>query len=227
MIYLVDAQNVSEPLSINITVKGEEPAWDVDPSLYQYSMSVFGQLRINGVFSMDENDILAAFSGNTCVGTAKVTYNAPTDMYYVLLTVYSNNRTDDQQLTFRMYDASTGVIYGATPSQTVTFSNNKVYGTPMNPVIFDGNELYFNNMELKQGWNWISFNLLNDDFKNINTALNGAKWLNGEQIKNLKYSATYSGSKNCWNVGGGLKELDNLQMPRHFTGWPAAALPES
>ena len=212
VIYLVDAQNVSEPLSLNITVKGEEPKWEVDPGQYEYNMSVFGQMRINGVFSMDENDILAAFSGNTCVGTAKTTYNAATDMYYVLLTIYGNDQNEAKVLTFRMYDASTGTIYSANPSQAITFTNSKVYGTPMDPVIFDCGSLYFSNINLKEGWNWISFNLQSEDLQDVNAALSGAEWIGGEQIKNLNYDATYSADSSTWNVGGGLHQLDNKQM---------------
>ncbi len=212
VIYLVDAQNVSEPLTINITVKGEEPKWGVDPGQYEYNMPVFGQMRINGVFSMDENDILAAFSGNTCVGTAKTTYNAATDMYYVLLTIYNNEQSDNKPFTFRIYDASTGTIYSANPSQTITFSNNKVYGTPMDPIIFDCGSLYYSNIELKKGWNWISFNLQSEELKDVNAALSGAEWLGGEQIKNLNSDATYSAENSTWNIGGGLASLDNKQM---------------
>ncbi len=208
VIYLVDAENVSEPLSLNVTVKGEEPTWEVNPGDFQYNMSIFGQMRVDGVFSMDENDILAAFDGKTCVGNSRTTYNEATDMFYVLLTVYGNSQNSTKPLTFRMYDASTGTIYSAVPSETITFINNKVYGTPMNPVLFDCGEMYFNNIELKKGWNWISFNLENKELNDINTALNGAEWLGGEQVKDLYHSATYSAKDSMWNVGGGLTGFD-------------------
>ena len=212
VIYLVDAQNVSEPLPLNITVKGETPDWSVTPADYQYSMSVFGLIRVDGVYSMDPNDRLAAFSGGECVGVAGVEYNEVTDMYYLLLTIYSNKQSSNAPLSFRMYDASTGIIYSAVPSEDIKFTNNKIYGTPMTPVLFDCGELLVNNMPLQKGWNWISFNLKNDEMSTISMGLINAEWSPGEQIKNQESSATYSEKIPGWNVGGCLESLDNKQM---------------
>ncbi|MBR0309282.1 MAG: T9SS type A sorting domain-containing protein [Paludibacteraceae bacterium] len=212
VIYLVDAQNVSEPLPLTIVVKGDVPDWNVNPEDYEYNMSVFGQMRVDGVYSMDENDILAAFDGIKCVGMAHTTYNAVTDMYYLLLTIHYNIDEGLRRLSFRMYDASTGTIYAATPSDTILFHSNKIYGTPMDPVIFDCGTEFINNIPLKEGWNWVSFNLKNSEMDHLAQALSYGSWSANEQIKTLTNSATYSDLKQSWNTGGGLDRLDNSQM---------------
>lgn len=182
VIYLRDENNVGEPLALNLTVVGDVPQWEVDPSAFQYSMSVFGQLRFNNIFSMDENDMLAAFEGTQCVGVAHSVYNEDVDMWYAMLTVYSN-RVVHQDLSFRMWDASTGITYQAVPEQEIRFTNNAIYGTPMDPLIFDGQTLVFQDLSLDEGWNWISFNLASDNLSDVNTALAGGAWSTGDQIK--------------------------------------------
>lgn len=212
VVYLVDAQNVSEPLSINVVVTGEEPTWTVDKNAYEYNSSVFGQMRFEGVFSMDEDDILAAFDGKECIGVAHTSYNAATDMYYVLLTIYSHAAKSTNPIMFRMYDASTGIIYQAEPSQPITFAAQQIVGTPMEPVIFDGGALMFANINLKKGWNWISFNLANEALNDINAALAEGNWSDGETVKNLHSFADYVEAKQMWVSGGRLTSFNNNEM---------------
>jgi hypothetical protein len=140
VIYLVNDENVAEPLTLNVIIVGEEPDWNVDPADFQYNMSIFGKMRFNNIFSADKDDILAVFdSEGNCIGRTKSIHNSDFDMWYALLTVYSNTVTASG-LEFRMYDASTGKTYQATPNNAAVYNfvNDEIYGTPAQPVIFDG-----------------------------------------------------------------------------------------
>ena len=197
VVYLTNEDNVNEPLYINLTVVGDKPQWDVNPSDYKYSMSVFGQMRFNNIFSDDENDILAAFNGAECVGVAQSQYNENVDMWYTMLTIYSN-AAQGKALTFRMWDASTGITYQATPSKEIVFRNNAIEGTPDRPIIFDGQSIVYQDIVLNEGWNWVSFNLATSDLADINQALSDGDWSNGDQIKTLNKFADYSENKAKW-----------------------------
>lgn len=185
VIYLTNESMGSEPLSIDLTVKGETPQWEVNPEDYRYSMSIFGKMRFNNIFSDDENDMLAVFQGNRCVGVAHSMYNRQLDMWYAMLTVFSNGVVASD-LTFRMWDASTGTVYQAQPSQPITFRNDYIYGTPSDPILFDGKTMIYQDIHLEKGWNWVSFNLDNPNMTDLDKALYTGKWKGGDQIKTLR-----------------------------------------
>ena len=73
-------------MSASRRLSGEKPEWAVNPADFKYNMSVFGKLSINKVYSTDEEDMLAAFSGGKCVGVCNNRYNKQNDMYYAMLT---------------------------------------------------------------------------------------------------------------------------------------------
>ena len=220
VIYLTNENNVSEPLELNLTVTGDMPEWSVDPGAYKYSMSVFGKMRFNNIFSDDENDIIAAFSGSECVGVANSVYNSDVDMWYAMLTVYGNV-VSGTALTFRMWDASTGITYEATPSEEITFRNNAIYGTPAEPVIFDGQTVIYQDIALGAGWNWISFNLVNDRMSDLDAALASGSWHSGDQIKVMMledgeikaHFADYSAVSKSWkNADFGLNNVNMFML---------------
>ncbi|GHT64641.1 hypothetical protein AGMMS50239_22700 [Bacteroidia bacterium] len=198
VIYLTNEANVSEALTLNLTVTGEKPDWTVNPANFKYNMSVFGKMRFNNIFSADKEDMLAAFSSSgECIGVAHGSYNKELDMWYALLTVYNNERNTDN-LEFRMWDASTGKTYKATPDTQIHFTNDAIYGTAKQPVIFDGKEIFYQNIALNSGWNWISFNLANNDLSDVNKTLSTGKWSGNDIAKVLETFDSYSTSQKKW-----------------------------
>lgn len=199
VIYMRNDNNVSEALPLNIKVNGEKPNWSVNPNDFKYSMSVYGKMRINNLFSADEEDMLAAFSNGKCVGVANNQYLKINDMWYTFLTVYNNeNKTDN--LEFRMWDASTGKMYMATPSEAISFESDVVKGSASNPVIFDGKELMVQNVPMKEGWNWISFNVATESLKSIRETLKHNTWTNDDLVKDEtnEVFASYLAKNNTW-----------------------------
>ena len=82
-------------------------------------MSVFGKMRFNTVFSTDKEDLLAA-SEWECMALL-ITVMIVTTISYILDRY--NNEKQSGDIEFRMWDASTGKTYLATPTpeRTITF----------------------------------------------------------------------------------------------------------
>src|SRR3546814_430083 len=148
VIYMLNDNDESEALPLTLTVKGEEPDWQVNPADFNYSMTVYGKLQIDHIFSSDENDMLAVFQGGTCVGVTRNSYSAGNDHWYALLTIYGNEPSGSE-LEFRIWDASTGKIYQASPSMELAFQSDAIAGTSRQPVIFRGEELIFQEIDIK------------------------------------------------------------------------------
>ena len=96
-IYATDNDNISVPLTLNVKVTGEEPDWAVNTGAYAETMNLIGSLKVLGVPSQDEDDIVGVFIGEECRGVA----NAPLELKFVandFLGVYKNpvvlNATD-------------------------------------------------------------------------------------------------------------------------------------
>ena len=196
VIYARGENNVTEPLPLSLKVNGEKPGWSVNPADYKYNMSVFGKMRFNTVFSTDKEDILAAFQDGKCIGVANNSYDRDHDMWYTFLTVYNNEKQADN-IEFRMWDASTGKIYLATPTpeRTITFINDGVVGTAKEPIVFDGKEIFFQNISLVEGWNWISFNLANSNLSDVSATLMNGNWTKSDIVKSRDFFDSYSSTK--------------------------------
>ncbi len=207
VVYMTSDNNVPEALEINLNVKGQKPDWTVNPADYQYNMSVYGKMRFSNIFSADKEDMLAAFIDGKSVGVTTSTYDKNLDMWYALLTIYNNEKRSDN-LEFRMYDASTGKIYSATPDRNIGFVNDAIVGSPGEPVIFDGIQLLFQDISLTQGWNWISFNLFSESLNDVNKTLKNGNWTAQDIIKSSDHFDSYSMINKNWagdlSLNGGL-----------------------
>lgn len=208
-LYLRGDNNVVEALPLTVKVEGERPEWTVNPADFKYTMSVFGKLNINKVYSTDAEDMLAAFADGKCVGVCNNRYYKQNDMYYAMLTVYSNDVKSDN-LEFRIWDASTGATYIAEPEQTITFVNNSVTGSPAQPVVFNAKDYKVQNIALNEGWTWISVNVASPKLGNLNSLLADNKWTADDQVKN-ELSGFASWTKQDGWVGS-LPALDNEHM---------------
>ena len=80
VVYLRNNDNQTDGLSINLNVRGKQPAWSVDPGAYKYNMAVYGKIRINNIFSASNEDILGVFFNGKCVGVTNNTYNSANDL---------------------------------------------------------------------------------------------------------------------------------------------------
>lgn len=208
-LYLRGDNNVVEALQLTVKVEGEKPEWTVNPADFKYNMSVFGKLYINKVYSSDDEDMLAAFSGGKCVGVCNNRYYKQNDMYYAMLTVYSND-VNGSDLEFRIWDASTGQTYIAQSEKPISFENNAVVGSPAQPVLFTAKDYRVQNITLNEGWTWISTNIASGKLSDLNKLLADGKWTSDDQVKSEQYGFASWTKRNGWV--GQLTEIDNDQM---------------
>ena len=209
MVYLTNSNNVTEPLALNVTVEGSTPDWNVDPNKYEFSMAVFAQIKVDGQFSNDEKDMLAAFYQGECVGKANISYDKTLDMWYALMTVYSPV-SRSHNVEYRIWDASKGLMSRAAASVSANFVNNSVLGKPDQPIVFSNDSLKYQNIQLNKGWNWVSFNLKSENMSDMDAYLANGNWAANSFVKNKNKSANYSSSLKTW-VNEGVS-LNNTGM---------------
>ena len=165
-IYLVETNGISHKLPFNVTYEAIQPEWSVNANDFEQSMSIIGQVKINGVITENQNSIIAAFNANDeCIGLCKPDYLSRFGSYYFILTVFGN-KGDDKTVNFRFYNAETGIIHPSVNVDTgkydVSFAENKVVGSLNEPLFWiPDNKIELNN-SLNRGWNWISFNTAGD-----------------------------------------------------------------
>ena len=165
-VYVKGNDGIETPLTLNITVTGNVPDWAMNPHDFETSMNVIAVLKKDGTPMTDTDDIMAAFIGEECRGLANVEYIDEYGNYYVTMDIYGNSSEAGQEVTFRAYDASTGTVY-----PVVTLENNEAFtfvpltlmGTYAKPNVFIIRNMIEQELELKAGWNWVSFNVTADD----------------------------------------------------------------
>ena len=156
----------SEPLSINVRLLCSGPEWELNPAQFQHSMNIIGELKINGIASTDEFDIIAAYVGTELRGLGMVSFVQGLDAYQVYMNIYSN-QSSGEILTFRVWDASACLEYGSI-EETFTFSANSLIGTPQQPVSLTTSQLIVQELSLNKGWTWFSVNTRNENMQTGN-----------------------------------------------------------
>jgi len=163
-IYLRANNDIETPLTINVNVTGQVPDWSVNPGDYEYSMNVIGRVEVQGIPMDDADDLVAAFIGEECRGVAHPAYIERYDSYFVTINIYGNNDAG-KKVTFRAYDASTGILYPELTPDTITFEALKLTGRYEKPVVFTALDKIEQSTELKEGWNWMSLFVKADNMK--------------------------------------------------------------
>lgn len=157
-VYLVGGDAIEVPLTLNLTVTGDEPEWMVDKSDYENTMNMIAQLSILGTPSADTADKLAVFVGDECRGVGRPVYSKRYDSYYVLLDIYGNAADEGTNLSFRAYDASTGMVYTQLECSNgdVAFTKDQIAGTYADPVLLNALDYQEQTTSLTKGWNWMA-----------------------------------------------------------------------
>ena len=169
-LYLQTDFGYDEKMQIKIRVLAEEPNWNINPTNFDFSMNIVGRVKIEGKFSEDSYDKIAAFSNGEVRGSAYLVYNESFKEYYAYLTVYSNN-VYGESIVFSIWDASQGKIVEAEIDglSSTLFKENEVSGTLRNPVIFENSDVIIQEIDLNKGWTWVSLNVNDPNFSNLNT----------------------------------------------------------
>lgn len=158
-----------QKLQVKLRVLAPEPNWTVNPTHFDYSMNIIGKIKVDGVLSTDSYDKIAAFHNDEVRGSVELVYNELYREYFAFLTVYSNTNSGED-LKFKIWDASQGKILEASidSNSAITFMDNDVIGTLSKPSIFSNSGLIEQEITLNKGWSWISLNVNDENFSNIN-----------------------------------------------------------
>jgi hypothetical protein len=162
-IRLTGSKNIDEILPVILKVTGPRPDWSVNPYDYESSMNVIGQIKIEGVYQEDPEDMLAAFKGTKCIGIASPQFDKTKNGYILYMDIYGNSADNGQALTFSLWDAGTGRIYPGVDvvGSSINYISSNIVGSILTPQIFNATDKVEQQLTLKQGWNWISTNVTN------------------------------------------------------------------
>ena len=106
--------------------------WAVNPHDYQYDMTVYGSLVVDGVTVTSlENYEIGAFVGDECRGLAEV--NSQGGYTWLYLRVRSNVASGET-VTFKVFDKDKGKTRKVV--ETIEFVSNEQEGMPSAPVTF-------------------------------------------------------------------------------------------
>ena len=201
VVYLTDENGLSEPLEVEYTVEALPPYEDVNTSLYPLNMSVCGLVKIGDTYDTDPQDIVYAIFRNESVGMAHPAPVAgtlsPASTAELYITIYGSEQMNGKNLTFHLWQASTGKTLILSPSRAIQFKSGDVIGCGNDePVVFTTSGSETQIIEILPGWNWVSTNL---DLKPETAALNqvmmaATPWKEGDLIKNpaTRQFCTYS-----------------------------------
>ena len=220
VIYLTDENGLSEPLSLTIRKEGVKPDWYVADSLKHFSMNLVGQVKIGNAVVTDTKDVVAAFDGmNRCLGVANVNYSATTGKSQLFMTLFSDrSNSGNVGLTFKLWHHQTGQIMVLEPDRTVTFNHSTVVGTVDAPVVMTGGSVYYQELNLQPGWNWISLNVDNNEYRNVIGMLNKYKWEDGDIVTDdtEDFTLVYKSSMGTWLANNSQKSSYTVSPKRSY-----------
>ncbi len=194
-----------EALPVGVRVVCRPPNWNISAGLFENTMNMVLRLNIQGVFSNDEEDIVAAYIGDELRGRARVQYVPELNTYLAYLTVYGDPSDQLDPVRLEIWDASACLRYGQV-IETFAFQPDLVIGIPDNPQVVHTNSLVLREVPFGYGWNWLSFNLAFPD-NSLNAALASLKHPENDLMKSQSAFSTYSGG---WF--GSLTNLGNTTM---------------
>lgn len=205
-ILLVGEDSLTDRLDLSLKVTGVRPKWNVDPSEYELNMNVVATVKVDGQYSEDENDLIAAFIDNKCVGITSPSYYKRYDSYYVMMDVYGNKNMANKEVQFRIWDASTGVTYVCQSSESVSFVSNSIIGSIDKPIELSTTALQEQNTYLSAGWNWISMNVAPSD-KSVSNVMKSVS----DNLNIVKGKTSFAITSDV-QFAGDLNEMYNTKM---------------
>jgi hypothetical protein len=137
---------------------------------------------------------------NVCHGFANISHDVQTGETGLYLTVYDSLAVG-RELNFRLWQYSTGREIVLTPESAITFTKDEMLGTDK-PIRFDGGSSIAQYFNLKEGWNWVSFNIQSEKLFDLNKLLSGMPWSEGDIITELSGNLTLNYENGQWLASG-------------------------
>ena len=162
ILLLTGNDGIAEPCLIEAAVLAPEPDWNVNVNTYEATGNIIAKLSLPAGVAQSEHDIIAAFVNGECIGIARPQYIGNYDAWYVMMTVYGNEKTPAQTpIQFRLWNAESGITYSSVKVRPAPFrfSPNMVKGTLADPVVLEVTNHLQQTLALQPSWNWISLNV--------------------------------------------------------------------
>ncbi|MDA7537446.1 DUF5011 domain-containing protein [Akkermansiaceae bacterium] len=121
------------------------------------STQLIGQVTIEGEVA-ESGDVVAIYVGNELRGKQEVITNGGVAWVNVLVNAAGGNET----ISFKVYDASTGVTHEKSKSSAVISTGGTV-GSFASPLMIEMKDFETQTLSLKEGWNLVSFYVEADD----------------------------------------------------------------
>ncbi|MBK9337216.1 MAG: T9SS type A sorting domain-containing protein [Lewinellaceae bacterium] len=195
-----------ELLPVGVRVVCRPPYSFVNAALYENTMSMVLKVNIEGVFSTDPEDIVAAYINDELRGRTNIQYVPLLGTYLAYLTIYGNPDDMLDPIRIEVWDASECQRYGFV-LESFTFQPDNVVGTHAAPQVVHTGGLLLREVPFNFGWNWISFNLAFPD-NSLNAALATLQHPENDLIRSQGPFSLYGGSS--WV--GPLTNLNNTAM---------------
>jgi len=149
--------------------------------------------------------LIAAFAGEEQRGFAQATL-APLGNYdYQFLMLVYSDYSDGETITFKYYDFETDTVYDI--DESVNFNSELAAGNLLDPFIFNITLKVNVSSDLLEGWNWISFNVFNNDMS-LASMLSSV----GDNANFVKTQTAYADYYEDYGWFGNLEEIDNVSM---------------
>ena len=218
ILYLTDENGLSDPCYIELTVEGSEPNWWVDMAQKRYSMNVVAQVYVGNTLVTDSRDIVGVFDqevGGRCMGVANIKHDPVSERSLLYMTVYDST-TVANRLFFRLWHAATGKTMQLSASEIVNFGEQTIVGTVDKPLQLTADDLYLQKIELLEGWNWISFNVWNQAFENLETILARFPWQEGDILTEDSEDLTMTYRHGKW-MSNANNVADQVNLSQEFS----------
>ncbi|SNR15303.1 Protein of unknown function precursor. Putative carbohydrate binding protein [Tenacibaculum jejuense] len=192
-----------EYFKLTLDVNCETPDYEFNASNFPFKKEFTGTLNIAGEISEDTNDVIVAYFNNEVRGKGSVSMinNKPT----VLLDVFYNVG-ESGDLYFHVWDDSHCKEYIGL-QQTYAIGDTPSEGNIITPVLFETGDTIVKRIPLLQGYQWVSFNSINNPQTSI-LDVNRIKGMEeGDQIMELSGNEITSFSA-TGEASGTLQQLD-------------------
>jgi hypothetical protein len=219
ILYLETDFGHNQTLPLNLRVLEPEPDWFVNPN--DFTSSIIGRIKVDGIFSDDKYDRIGVFYNDEVRGVANLQYDDSYKQYYVYLTIYSNvGKVDDsgsegvENLTFKIWDASQGKVLESTVdgALSIVYKLNDIKGNLVNPTLFENTISIEQEISFNDGWTWVSFNVQDENFNDINKLTSHMSLITDDRIistapvRTETYTAGFGWDGTISNSGTGLSE---------------------
>lgn len=123
--------------TFSLATGNAQPNWELNPQDYEFSMTITGKVTTDGYFSVNENDLVAAFVDGKCRGITNLKHEKFMDEYFAYLMVYSN--APMEKITFKIFNSGENLVVST--KDTISFIINQIVGSLDVPYIFSSSLL--------------------------------------------------------------------------------------